>query len=138
MPLDFAGFGALSGVEPWEEIRQSKMRDAQRIAMLDAFAQQDAQKQQLAAQEIQQTLDTVGRVKVLAQDKQRIAEKEKQLSASIQEGIKRADGNLEKYLNTGGKTELNKYRAGLLESEEVNRGLRNAYIDNLATVSRQK
>ena len=138
MPLDFAGLGALAGTDNWSEIKQSKERDAQRIAILNAMATQNNQKQQAAAQEVQDYLNTVGQIKVLDQDKQRIQAKNDQLEQSIQDGIKAAHYNLEKYRETGGKTQLQAYRNNLLQSEEVQQGLRNAVMDNMAYADLQK
>src|SRR6185437_8939537 len=138
MPLDFAGLGALAGTDNWSEIKQSKERDAQRIAILNAMSQQTNQKQQVAAQDVQDYLNTVGQIKVLKEDQGRIQAKNDQLEQSIQEGIKNAHGNIEKFRQTGGKTQLQAYRNNLLQSEEVQQGLRNSVMQNMAVADQQK
>src|SRR6185437_6150194 len=130
MPLDFAGLGALAGTDNWSEIKQSKERDAQRIAILNAMSQQTNQKQQVAAQDVQDYLNTVGQIKVLKEDQGRIQAKNDQLEQSIQEGIKNAHGNIEKFRQTGGNTQL--------QSEEVQQGLRNSVMHNMAVADQQK
>lgn len=136
--LDFGGLTALSGVDNWAEKRAGYERDAQRIAILNAYAQQNNQKQQAAAADIQDHINTISKIKVLDQDKARIQDKEKELYSTIQDGIKKSHGNLDKYLNSGGKTALMQYRNSLLESDEVQRGLLNAFNHNMATADQQK
>lgn len=136
--LDFSSLGALSGVENWGEIRAGRERDAQRIAILNSLAQQKNQQQQASAQEIQNHLDTVSKIKVLDQDHQRIQAKEQELSASIQDGVRANHGNVSKFLETGGRTILNKYQNDLEQSEEVQTGLRNSINHNMAVSDQQK
>ena len=138
MGLDFGGLAALSGVQPWQEIREERNRDSQRIAVLNAMSQQKNQQQQVAAQEIQQHLDTVGQIKVLSQDRDRIKAKNDALQEEIQNGIRNSHGNLQKYLETGGKTALQAYRNNLLESDEVQQGLKNSLMHNMATDAQMK
>ena len=138
MGLDFAGLAALSGVQPWQEIREERNRDSQRIAVLNAMSQQKNQQQQLAAQDIQQHLDTIGQIKVLSQDRDRIKAKNDALQEEIQNGIRNSHGNLSKYLETGGKTALQAYRNNLLESDEVQQGLMNSLNHNMATQAQMK
>ena len=138
MPLDFAGLGALSGTDNWGEIRASRERDAQRMAILNSFAQQKNQQQQASAQEIQNHLDTVSKIKLLDQDHAKVQAKEQELSATIQDGIRANHGNVQKFLETGGRTILNKYQNDLMQSEQVQTGLRNSVMHNMATADQQK
>ncbi len=138
MALDFAQLGAISGVDHWEEKRADRNADLQRVAILNALSERENQKQQVAAQEAQQYLNTIGQIKVLDADKAKIADKEKEYRVAIQDGIKKAHGNINEWLETGGKTELMKYHNNIVNSKEVNQGLMNALNHNLYMADQQK
>lgn len=124
--MDFAGLSALSGIDNWAQKRQDRANDMQYVAIMNAMAKQENQKQQQSAQEVQNYLNTVGKIKVLDQDKKRIADKEKEYAVSIQDGIKKSHGNINRWLETGGRTELMKYYNNIVDSQEVQKGLSNA------------
>lgn len=130
MALDFAGMSALAQVDNWGAIRAEKARELQIIAMRNAMAEKEVQQQAQAGAAIEQYLSTVDNIKVLEQDKKWIDQKNSELTKVIQEGIKKHNGNVKKYLYAGGLNELNKYKNNLLQSEEVATGLTNAYNMN--------
>lgn len=121
---------SLTGVNNWEEIRGEKRADLQRVALLNQMQQQELSLQQEAAKQVQDHLNTIGKIKVLDNDHAAIQAKEKDLSKSIQEGVQKYGGNVKKYLLSGGLTELQKYQQNLVNSDEVQRGLMNAFNHN--------
>lgn len=136
--LDFAQLGAISGLDNWQEKRQDRERDMQRVAIMNAISEKENQKQQAQQAEVQQYLNTIGQIRVLDADKQKIADKEKEYRGAIQEGIKKAHGNIDEWLNTGGKTELMKYQNNILQDKATQQGLRNSLMHNLYMADQQK
>jgi hypothetical protein len=133
MALDFAVLSGLSTVDNWGAIRAEKAQELQRVAMRNALAEQEVQKQVQAGAAIEDYLNTVNSIQVLEKDREKIQQKNVELTKDIQEGIKKFNGNVKKYIYGGGVSELNKYRNNLLQSEEVKRGLTNAYNYNKYT-----
>lgn len=136
--LDFAGLEAITNVQPWQEIRQEKQADLQRLQLLNAYKDQEVKQQQYAAAQIQDHLNLVGKLQVLDNDKQAIQDKDKELRSGIIGNIQKYNGNAKKYLASGGDVELNNYYNNLANSEEVKRGLKNAYTDSVAKLAQQK
>lgn len=135
--LDFSGLEALSGVQPWDAIRAGKERDAQRIALLNQYKQNELWQQQQSEAEIQKHLDEVKNLQVMGQDKKAIQAKSDALAEEIQQGIKKSNGNAKKYLATGGDLAVVKYDESLRQSDEVQRGLKNTYFDYVASSAQQ-
>lgn len=123
---DFSGLAALSGVENWAEKRQAKEADQQRLYVLNMMKQNELAQQQQSSAKVQEYLNTVGKIKVLDQDRQRIQAVDKELQTGIQEGIKKYQGNVKKYLESGGESELIKYQNNLLQNKDVERAMMNA------------
>lgn len=127
---DWGILSALSGVNNWNAIRAEKQRELQLVALQNAMMEQEQQKQLQSGAAVEEYLQTVSKIKALEPDMARIKTKNTELVKEIQEGVKNSEGNVKKYLLGGGINALNKYRQTLLDSEEVQTGLMNAFNHN--------
>lgn len=125
--IDWGMLGALAGTDNWASIKAEKAKELQYVALQNSLIQQRIADQQRSAAEVQEYLNTMSKLSVLDPDKAKIQAKEEELRAPIREGLMKANGDLRKYMLTGGLQELNKYRENLLGSDEAKRGLANAY-----------
>lgn len=138
--LDFGGLAALSGVDNWAEKRNDRERDAQRIQILNAYAQQDNQRQQMAAQEFHDTLSQISNIKILPFDpnKKALEDKESELRGKLAKSIQNAHGDVADWLDSGGRIERAKYIDELQNSDEFKQGMLNSANYNMANVALQK
>lgn len=143
MGLDFSGLIALSGKSPWEEIRQGKANDLKMVMMQESLTQKGLD-EQLAAQkqlgEYQQILAEASS-RVMPPDFDRLKEHEQTLRADFKkkltEGLQKSNGNLKKWIESGGVIDMNNYKNSLLEGEAMQTGLQNAHNYGLAFADRK-
>lgn len=137
MARDWGLTTALSGVNNWGAIRDERRRELQLVAVQNAMINEELSQQQQAGAAVDEYLRTVSNIKALEPDMERIRAKNDELVSTIQQGVKGADGNVKKYLLGGGIHALNRYKQNLLDSEEVNTALLNAYNHNRYIADRQ-
>lgn len=140
MPLDFAGLSALSGLSPWQEIREGNLRDEQRAQIISANAQQDLQHQKQALQELNDAAQQIGKTDILSFDPnlKDLREKEKDFRSRISEGIKKHNGDISNYMDSTGEIDKQKYINDIVNSDAMQRGKLNSLYYNLANVADQK
>ena len=129
---DFGIYTALAGVDNWSEKRRLKSQELQLVSLQNQLLEKRMADQQAAAQATQEYMNTIGQLRVLDPDSEKIKSMNKTLIEPIREGIAKAGGDLKKYMLSGGALELQKYKQVLLSSPEVKRGLMNAFNHNKA------
>lgn len=117
---------ALSGRDNWDVVRSERQRELQLATLQSQMAKQDFQEQQLSAAEIADYLSTPGKIKVLDPAIQGIQDAEAEYRKPISEGIMKANGDVRKFLQTGGLTMLKKYQNNLVNDPLVAKGIMSA------------
>jgi hypothetical protein len=122
---DFGLYMALRGQDDW----QTKRADA-RFNM--AIAEKREQRAQQALNEsiqmdagIVQAMDAMKNLDVLPQDRERVKAVELEARKKIKQGIAKYNGDLKKFLASGGNTIMADYKNSVLQSEEVANAMQN-------------
>lgn len=120
----------LQGVDNWGEKRSAKARELQYAALMNQMAEGDLQKQHLAGQQMQEYMNTVGKLKLLDPAIERVRAVNDELTRPIQEGIRNAGGDIKKYMLSGGINQLQKYKEQLINNPTVQKDLMSAFNYN--------
>lgn len=134
---DWGTFAAIAGTNNWNAIRAEKARELQYVAVQNAMQEQEIAKQAQAGQQIQEYFDTIGKLKVLPEGLERIKKVNNELMVGIKDGIKKYNGNVKKYLLSGGINALNQYKNNLLNAEVTQKELVNALNYNRYVADQQ-
>ena len=117
--MDWGLYSAIRTQDNWAQRRQDK---AMNLAIVEKQAKTEQLKgaQSMAAEEeINKYFDEMASMDTLIEDQGRIQEVEKSSRANIIKGIAQNNGDLSKYMSSGGISELHEYKNSILQSEEV-------------------
>lgn len=122
-------FGLYSGLMRKSNIFETKAANRQMeiglAERMDQRAQVKLERQAAADAKIQEFYDTVNQLDVLEQDKERISAADKRYRTDVINGIRQYNGDVDKFLLTGGAGTLAAYRNNLMASEEVTGAIAN-------------
>jgi hypothetical protein len=133
---DWGLYTALRGTDNWQQRRQDKMVNLQIAQQQRADEEKKVEKSMLAEEKINEYLDAINDIDVLPEDQERIQEVERQSRASIVQGIANYNGDLTRYMSSGGITDLHEYKNSITQSEEVKTALQSK--ENMAKIIKDK
>jgi len=116
---DWGLYSALRGTDDWATKRQDKRMNLLAAEKMELRQQKKVAESNKAEADIAKYMEELQNLKVLPEDQERVAQAEKQARQSIVKGIANANGDLRKYMSTGGITALNEYKTNVMQSEEV-------------------
>jgi hypothetical protein len=133
---DWGLYTALRGRDNWAQRRQDKAMNMQIVQQQAANEEKKTQQEMLAEEGINKYLDEMAAIKVLPEDQERIKEVERSARQNIIQGIARNNGDLSRYVSSGGITDLHEYRNSIIQSKEVKTALSNK--ENMALIIADK
>lgn len=127
MAIDWGLYTALRGTDNWAQRRQDKAINLQLVNQMQQQEQQKVQQSMLAEQEINKYFDEITGVQseFLEQDQERIKGVEKQARQRIIKGIAQYNGDLSRYISSGGISDLGEYKNSIMQSEELKKAQMN-------------
>jgi len=131
---DFGLYAALSGTDNWAQKRQDKASNLMMLQNMEQRSEKQLAAQMQAEQGIQEQLDLMSTFDVLPEDQKAIEEVENKARMNIIKGITKFNGDLKKYVSSGGLTDLGEYKRSVLTSSEMKNAVTNKaqyaqYID---------
>tara|TARA_Y100000004_G_scaffold11976_1_gene12973 strand:- start:113 stop:1708 length:1596 start_codon:yes stop_codon:yes gene_type:complete len=131
---DFGLYAALSGTDNWAQKRQDKMSNLMMLERMEQRSEKQLAAQMQAEAGIQEMLDKMSTFDVLPEDQKAIQQKEQEARLSIIKGITKFNGDLKRYMSSGGVTDLGEYQRSILTSSEMKNAVHNKaqyaqYID---------
>jgi hypothetical protein len=133
MPLDAATIQAMSGgFTNWDAKRGMAERALQFQRESTNIAENSLHNSQLAQAKLAEYYDTINKPGLLDPDKKKVSAVNDQLKTKIKDGIMKYHGDVSRYMDSGGLTELHEYQQDLINSNEMQRGQSNFYNYNKA------
>ena len=131
---DFGLYAALSGTDNWAQKRQDKASNLMMLQNMEQRSEKQLASQMQAEQGIQEQLDLMSTFDVLPEDQKAIEEVENKARMNIIKGITKFNGDLKKYVSSGGLTDLGEYKRSILTSSQMKNAVTNKaqyaqYID---------
>lgn len=121
MAADWGLYSALRGTDNWAQRRQDKAINLQLIEQ-QAIDEENKVKKSMAAEEaMNKYFDEITGLQseFLAEDAERIKEVERNSRSKIIQGIANYNGDLSRYVASGGITDLHEYKNSIVQSKEV-------------------
>lgn len=115
---DWAMYSALSGTDNWARKRQDRAQNLMLAEKMEQRAQRDLDSQMKMEQGINEYLSAISNFDVLPEDQERVNEMEKETRRNVIRGITKFNGDLKKYMASGGLSDLSDYKNTILKSEE--------------------
>ena len=119
MAADWGLYSALRGTDNWAQRRQDKAFNLQLVQKQQQDEQVKVQQSMKAEEEINKYFDEITGLDMLPEDTARIQEVEKQSRKNIIKGIAAYNGDLGRYISSGGITDLHEYKNSILNSKTV-------------------
>ena len=121
MGLDWALYSGLRGTDNWAQRRQDKAFDLQLMQQMQKNEQLKVQNSIKAEEEVNKYFDEITgfNADMLPEDAARIQEVEKKSRQSIIKGIAAYNGDLSRYISSGGITDLGEYKRSIMNSKAV-------------------
>tara|TARA_R100000742_G_C4279640_1_gene104911 strand:+ start:7416 stop:9026 length:1611 start_codon:yes stop_codon:yes gene_type:complete len=131
---DFGLYAALSGTDNWAQKRQDKASNLMMLERMEQRSEKQLAAQMQAEAGIQEQLDLMAQFDVLPEDQKALEEVEQRARMNIIKGITKFNGDLKKYVSSGGLTDLGEYKRSILTSSEMKNAVSNKaqyaqYID---------
>ena len=133
---DWGLYSALRGTDNWAQRRQDKAMNMQIVQQQAADEEKKTQQAMQAEEGINKYLDEIANIDVLPEDQERIKEVERNARQNIVQGIARNNGDLARYVSSGGITDLHEYKNSIIQSDEVKTALSNK--ENMALIISDK
>ena len=133
---DWGLYSALRGTDNWAQRRADKQVNMQIAEKQLERENQKTQQSMLAEEQIGKYMDEMAAIDVLPEDQDRIKEVEKNARTNIVQGIARYNGDLSRYISSGGITDLHEYKNSIIQSDEVKTALSNK--ENMAKIIADK
>jgi len=134
MGADWGLYSAMRGQDNWQQRRADKAMELSIIEKQSQDEEKKVQKAMRAEEGINKYFDELRNMDVLAEDQERIQNVERAARAKIIKGIRDFNGDLTRYVSSGGQTDLHEYRNSVLESQEVKKAMTNkANLKNYLT-----
>jgi uncharacterized protein YaiE (UPF0345 family) len=116
---DWGLYSALRGTDDWAQKRQDQQMNLLAAEKSEVREQKKVAESAAAEADIAKYMEELQNLKVLPEDQERVAAAEKQARQNIVAGIAKNNGDLRRYMSTGGITALNEYKTSVMQSEEV-------------------
>jgi len=116
---DWGLYAALRGQDNWAQRRADEQMEMQVLQKHAAREEKKTQQAMMAEEGINKYLDEMANIDVLPEDQERIKEVERQARHNIVKGIAQNNGDLSRYVSSGGITDLHQYKNSILQSGEV-------------------
>jgi len=133
---DWGLYAALRGQDNWAQRRADEQMEMQVLQKHAAREEKKTQQAMMAEEGINKYLDEMANIDVLPEDQERIKEVERQARHNIVKGIAQNNGDLSRYVSSGGITDLHQYKNSILQSGEVKTALSNK--ENMAKIIADK
>jgi hypothetical protein len=135
---DWGLYGALRGTDNWAQRRADAQMNMQIREKMAADSEKKVQMSNQAEEGINAYLEMINSMDVLPEDQERIKEIERSARTNIIKGIAGANGDLTRYISSGGITDLHDYKNSILQSKEVKTALSNKQNMGLIVADKQK
>lgn len=122
---DFGLYTALRGQDAWAQKRSDEQNEVNLAERMRQNSEQKLEANSAAQQYMQQYFDQIGQLDVLEQDQKRINEVEKQARQNIVQGVTRFNGDIRRYMASGGLMDLGEYKRSIMGSEVTKNAMRN-------------
>jgi hypothetical protein len=116
---DWGLYSALRGTDDWATKRQDQQMNLLAAEKMEQRQQLKVAQSAAAETSIAKYMEELQNLEVLPEDQERVSQAEKQARQRIVKGIANSNGDLKKYMSTGGITALNDYKTSVMQSEEV-------------------
>jgi len=133
---DWGLYAALRGTDNWAQRRADEQMEMQILEKHAAREERKTQQNMVAEEEINQYMDAMQSIDVLPEDQERIQEVERQARFNIIKGIASNNGDLARYVSSGGISDLHEYKNSITQSGEVKKALSNK--ENMAKIIADK
>jgi hypothetical protein len=131
---DWGLYSALRGTDDWAQKRQDQQMNLLAAEKSEARERQKVAESAAAEADIAKYMEELQNLEVLPEDQERVAQAEKQARQNIVAGIAKNNGDLRRYMSTGGITALNDYKTSVMQSEEVKQaGVNKVNLQNYLT-----
>lgn len=131
---DWGLYSALRGTDDWAQKRQDQQMNLLAAEKSEARERQKVAESAAAEANIAKYMEELQNLEVLPEDQERVAQAEKQARQNIVAGIAKNNGDLRRYMSTGGITALNDYKTSVMQSEEVKQaGVNKVNLQNYLT-----
>lgn len=128
--LDWGFLGAIAGRKNFDALKQEKLRELNLVQQQNAILENNVAQQQAAADGVSQYLDIVNNLKVLPEGLDRIKKIDADLRTNITKGILESNGDVKKWILSGGDRVLKEYQKNLVNNDVTQREIANAYQTN--------
>jgi len=125
MSLDWGLYTAMRGQDNWQQRRADKAMNLQLLEKQTQIEQQKTAAEAQAEQSLNQYFNELQNMEFLAEDQERVNAMERNARRNVIKGIASVNGDLTRYMTSGGLTDLNTYRNNVLQSEEVKKAIKN-------------
>lgn len=122
---DWGLYSALRYDDSFERRARAQESNMQALQQRSAMADKRAQEQMQIEQGLVEYFNKIQELDVTPEDAERIKEREAEERKNIVEGIKKYNGDLKKFMMSGGITALSNYKNNVMMSQEVQEGLQN-------------
>ena len=133
---DWGLYAALRGQDNWAQRRADAQMNTRSREKHLAMEEKKTQQRVMAEEGINAYLDAMKNIDVLPEDQERIKEVERQARHNIVKGIAQNNGDLSRYVSSGGITDLHDYKNSIMQSGEVKTALSNK--ENMAKILTDK
>ena len=116
---NWAMYQALSGTDNWQQKRQDRAMNLMLVDKMKQDSEKELQSQMEMEEVVNKYYDSLNQFDVLAEDQERINEVEKESRRNVIKGITQYNGDLKRYMASGGISDLHNYRNSILKSDAV-------------------
>jgi hypothetical protein len=125
MGADWGLYTALRGTDNWQQRRADKQMNMLALEKRAQISEANEQKRLKSEEYLNKYMSELQNMEVLTEDKDRVAAAEKNARQNVIKGIKSYNGDVSRFMSSGGLTELNNYKNSLMQSEEVKNAMQN-------------
>jgi len=122
---DWGLYSALRGQDDWAVRRQDAALNLQAQQMLTAKAKQENKERMEMEAKLAEYQNSVQNLDVLKADQERVQQVEKESRQDIISGIAKYDGDVTKFMSSGGVLRINEYQQAILQSDEYKNAIQN-------------
>ena len=122
---DWGLYSALRGQDDWAVRRQDAALNLQAQQMLTAKAKQENKERMEMEAKLAEYQNSVQNLDVLKADQERVQQVEKESRQDIISGIAKYDGDVTKFMSSGGVLRINEYQQAILQSDEYKNAIHN-------------
>jgi hypothetical protein len=131
---DWGLYSALRGTDDWQTKRQDKKMNLLAAEKQNQMQQQKVAESAAAEADVAKYMEELQNLEVLPEDQERVSQAEKQARQKIVAGIAANNGDLRKYMSSGGVTALSQYKTNVMQSEAVKQaGVNKVNLQNYLT-----